>query len=292
MTPVQYYLYKDYARFGLTKWEADVLLSKKIPNRLGYSPLAIIHHIQDGSTVGSLKWWVPRSASSTCMVQRDGSILWIIPDSDGPWTNGDKCNPQAEVEYLIKASGGDPNRCSLTIEAEGTPWDSLTAAQLDTIEWIDRMWMGKYPHITTKNIHRHRAINTCSRWNCPGAGDHNDYHIAIMKRLSGTPTTQYAMPVTYPWLTNKDELAKGINRTIGKTPVIACRRVWTVKERTPRLRAAKMSDQTTDMVGPYLEPGDFFIGEFVLYNRAGGWILTEWGTRIFMGHMTESVTFG
>jgi hypothetical protein len=285
--PVQYYLYRDYAKFGLSANEANLLLTKKISNRLGYSSLAIIHHIQDGRTTGSLRHWVGVSASSTCMVQRDGSILWIIPESDGPWTNGDVCNPEAEVQYLLTASGGDPNRCSLTIEAEGTPWDSLTAAQLDTIEWIDRMWMKKYPHITTKNIHRHRAINKCTRYNCPGAGDHNDYHIAVMKRLDGTPTTQYAMPIVYPWL-KSDE---GINRKIGSTVVYACERVWTVKNQTPRLKTAKMSTNTADMVGPQLVAGDTFPGKFVLYNKTGGWVLTEWGTRVFMGDLTEAVSF-
>jgi len=282
--PVQYYLYKDYARFGLTATEANIILAKRIPNRLGYTVKAIVHHIQDGRTVGSLKHWVGVQASSTVMVQRDGSVLWIIAESDGPWTNGDVCNSQATVQYLIDAGDGDPNLVVLTIEVEGTPWEPVTQAQLATVEWLDRLWMKKFPQITVKNIHRHREINTCSRWNCPGASDENDYHLAVMKRLNGGTTTKYADPIIYPWL-KPEELEKSLDRKIGKTPVYAMRRIWETSQDTFRFRTASLNEALSNQVGPKMPKGTTFPGEFVFFNSKGLWVLTEYGTRVYGGHL-------
>jgi hypothetical protein len=53
--PVIHDLATDYAKYGLEKWQADVLLSKHIPNRLGYQPQGIVWHIQDGSTAAATR---------------------------------------------------------------------------------------------------------------------------------------------------------------------------------------------------------------------------------------------
>lgn len=290
-TPSIYNLATDYARFGLAKWQADEILTHKFAGRknagLTGDPREIVLHIQDGWTVGSLPYWVGVQASSTVMIQRDGSILQVIPEGDGPWTNGDVMKPYTAEIGDVLARGGNPNIWSLTIEAEGHPYDSLTQAQLDSIEWQCRDWMKRYPKITNDHVERHRYYNSVTRYNCPGANDSNDYYLAIKKRLAGGTTTKYADPLVPAWLT-KDELEKGINRDLNGVVAYACRHQWTVATQTPRLQTASLKGAK---VGPDLLPKQTFIGEFVFFNKAGGWILTAFGTRIFMGHMTESVSF-
>jgi hypothetical protein len=285
MTPVIYDLATDYARYGISEAQVAEILTHRFYKRWGGgvqgAPWEIVLHIQDGRTVGSLIHWSGVQASSTVMIQRDGSILKVIPEEHGPWTNGDVCNPLPEVADLL-AKGGNPNIWSLTIEAEGTPWEALTAVQLDSVEWQVRQWMQTYS-IPKERVDRHRHINSCSRWNCPGASDANDYYLAIQKRLSGGATTTYANPITYDWL-EPDELAKGIDREIGGTTMKACRRLWEVKTQTPRCQKATKNGPK---VGPDLMPGETFFGEFVFKNNAGWWVLTEFGTRVYQGDLTE-----
>lgn len=166
--PVIYDLATDYARFGLTKWQADEILDHRFDNRNGGRPEFIVLHIQDGTTRGSLEYWVGVEASSHVMVQKDGSILRVIPDQHGAWTNGDVNRPSAEAMALI-ALGGNANNWSLTIEAEGGPWDQLTPAQKAAIVWQVQTWMIENPRIAARylaGILRHGFINTVNKINC------------------------------------------------------------------------------------------------------------------------------
>lgn len=300
-TPTIHDLSTDYALYGLEKWQADALRQKCIWNRAGKRPLKIILHIQDGQTRGSLLWWLGVSASANYMANRDGTLLKVIPEAHGPWTNGDVCSPQtAELGIVPADFWNDPNPYSLTIEAEGTPSEPLTPVQLDSIEWLVRDMMARYPDIKPSDIERHRNINTCTRWNCPGRDDTNDYYIAITQRIGNVqvpaePTTPYAMPITYDWL-QPEELKLGKDREIksgsGKiTKIYALRREWTCREQTHRYRTASTSGKLSNRVGPDLYPGQSFIGEFVFETADNWWILTEYGTRILMSKM-EPPFFG
>jgi hypothetical protein len=175
--PVIYDLATDYARFGLTQAEASRVIGYRFANRNGGSPQFIFLHIQDGSTAGSLDWWangytngVKVTASATVMVQKDGSVLRIIPEQHGPWTNGDVNRPTAQASDVL-ALGGNPNNWSLTVEAEGGPWDQMPAAQRDAIIWVVQDWYIRYPAIRQRGaaaMKRHGWINSVSRPNCPG----------------------------------------------------------------------------------------------------------------------------
>jgi hypothetical protein len=177
--PVIYNLATDYARFGLQKWEADILLSKKIPNRLGYSPQGIVWHIQDGRTNGSLKYWVGVQASSTVMIQKDGSILNIIPRRDGPWTNGDVSNPSERGRHMVSLGGGDPNRVSITCEMDGVPGDPLTPAQENAAIWWALDVMREFPHIGLDDMYQHADINSVTRPRCP-----DGYYAGLMAKIA------------------------------------------------------------------------------------------------------------
>src|SRR6266498_3518654 len=120
MAPPIYNLATDYARYGLEKWQADEILTHRFYQRkdapLVGKPAFIVLHIQDGTTPGSLSYWVNVQASSTVMANRDGSILKIIPEVQGPWTNGDVMSPTWQANEII-AKGGNPNIWTLSIEA-------------------------------------------------------------------------------------------------------------------------------------------------------------------------------
>lgn len=170
--PIIYDLRNDFGMYGISSAEASKIINSRFENRDGGAPRYIVNHIQDGYTAGSLQWWARGAgvqASSTVMANRDGSILKIVPEQHGPWTNGDTCNPTPKSAGLL-ALGGNPNRWSLTLEAEGKPGVSAvsyTEAQLRAICWQFADWMIRY-NLPLANVISHASINQCSRSQCPG----------------------------------------------------------------------------------------------------------------------------
>lgn len=281
--PVIYDLATDYARFGLAKWQADAILTHRFEGRrsggIQGRPLKLVYHIQDGWTNGSLPYWVSVEASSHYMVQRDGSILKVIPEAHGAWTNGDVMGANyAEVGDVLNL-GGNANVWCITVESEGHPFDPQTQAQLDSLEWLARDVMRRYDEIGVEDIEEHASFNSVTRANCAGM-----YYDAITKRLAGGTTKVYADPVLYDWL-NQDDLRQSLDRKMGTTTFWSLRRDWTVKTKTPRLQTARMTDKIEKMVGPYLKPKETFIGEGVFFTKHAGWVLTAFGTRVSMADL-------
>lgn len=195
--PVFYALEKDFARFGLTASQAAKIANHRFTNRQGKQPMAIVLHIQEGNTKSSLGWWASGNAdaSSTVMVQKDGSLLSVIPANHGPWTNGDTNQPSAKGRALIaKAGGVNPNLVSLTIETEGFSGEKATDAAIETICWQITEWMNAY-RLTKSDIYRHADLNSVSRAFCPGA-----YFDQVMTKLdSGTGSGGGTTPPVATW---------------------------------------------------------------------------------------------
>lgn len=170
--PVIHDLATDWWRYDLTEAERDRILDNYFPNRQGGVPRYIVNHIQDGTTKGSLDWWANGAgveASSTVIANRDGTLLRVIPEQHGPWTNGRVCNPTPKSAGL-RALGGNPNNWSKTLEAEGRPGVTAvtyTDEQLETICWQYAEWMIE-DNIPLANVLSHATIDSCDRANCPG----------------------------------------------------------------------------------------------------------------------------
>lgn len=163
----------DAAKFGLSANEVAALLSYTFGPRPAGSRLWIVEHIQDGTTAGSLDWWIygynngqKVQASANYMANKDGTLLRVIDSGSGPWTNGDVCSPTGQSAGL-RAAGGNPNVHSLTFEAEGTPFVPYTTAQLGAILWLCADWMITRG-IPLNDLLPHSSLNMCSRANCPG----------------------------------------------------------------------------------------------------------------------------
>ena len=142
--PRLYSLGADYTRWSLTKAQANKIASHKFAARNGRKPMAIVLHIMEGTTSGSLQWWASGNAdaSSTVVVSKDGSIGRIIAEADGPWTNGDVSKPSAKGQALLnKINGANPNLVTLSIENEGRSGEALTEAQLNALCWQITDWM-------------------------------------------------------------------------------------------------------------------------------------------------------
>lgn len=181
--PIIYDLSTDYGMYGITASEARKIITSRFENRDGGKPRYIVNHIQDGTTPGSLQWWARGpgvQASSTVMANRDGSILRIVPEQHGPWTNGDTCKPTAKSAGL-RALGGNPNIWSLTLEGEGKPGVNevtYTDAQLTAICWQFADWMIR-DNIPLANVLSHASINQCDRPTCPGDAN----QLAVLAKL-------------------------------------------------------------------------------------------------------------
>lgn len=180
--------------------ERDYMLTRRIANRGGATPQIVVLHIQQGSTPGSLDSWVngrrsdgrPRAASSTVTVQKDGSILRVIPEEHGPWTNGRVQQPTSKGLELIGTFGRDPNEYTLSIEAEGQSQDEMLPEQLDTVVWQVEQWMREYG-IPLERVVRHADFDQVDRPFCPGR-----YYDQVMARLMPNfPFEPFAEPRTF-----------------------------------------------------------------------------------------------
>jgi hypothetical protein len=167
--PTIYDLATDYARFGISRDQATEIINSRFENRSGAEPRFIVCHIQDGVTPGSLQYWSSPAidASSTVMIQKDGSILRVIPEQHGPWTNGDVNRPTAQANELL-ALGGNPNIWSLTMESEGDASNQLTDAQVKAVIWQIEDWIMRYPKILNAEwcMQEHAYINSVDRAFC------------------------------------------------------------------------------------------------------------------------------
>lgn len=186
----------DAARFGLQPWERDTLLKRcfaeRRDGRIQGAPAFIVLHIQEGSTVGSLEHFVhgrypdgsPVQASCTVTIQRDGSILRVIPERDGPWTNGAVRQPTARGRAMI-ARGGNPNIWTLSLEMEGRHNRAITEAQIRSAEWWirDAARRHRIP-LDRDHILRHADVDQVQRANCPGL-----YFEPLIRRLVAPPVT-------------------------------------------------------------------------------------------------------
>lgn len=157
------------ARYGLQPWERDYLLKRCFPNRAGRQIEALVFHIQDGTTPGSLDWWVNGpgvEASSTIIANKDGSLLRVIDEKDGPWTNGKVSKPSARAAELL-ARGGNPNLYSATCEAEGRPWHAIPEVQMQAMLWWADDMLRRYPQLDAeRDILAHYDIDSVDRASC------------------------------------------------------------------------------------------------------------------------------
>lgn len=180
--PPIFSLAKDFARYGLTKRQADKILSHRFATRQGLGIRAIVLHSQEGTSSGSLSWWASGNAdaSSSVMIQKDGSILRVISDEFGPWTNGDTQRPSAKGQRLIDSIGGaNPNLVTVSIEAEGYWQDDMPRAQAEAICWMVTEWMQRHG-LGLSDVYRHADFNSVTRPNCPGR-----YFDVVMGMLKG-----------------------------------------------------------------------------------------------------------
>jgi hypothetical protein len=194
--PTIYSLGRDYARYGLTQAQATKILNHKFGARQGRKPLALVLHIQEGTTKSSLSWWASGNAdaSSTVMVQKDGSLLRVISESDGPWTNGDVKAPSAKGQTLLnKIGGANPNLVTLSIETEGSSGEVLPEVVVNTICWQLTEWMTTYG-LTKNDIYKHADLNSVTRAFCPG-----NYWGQVMTQLEAGGTTPPPMPPSTEW---------------------------------------------------------------------------------------------
>ena len=179
-SPVIHKLPQDAARYGISQSCASYIVGNNFPNRSGRPIQRIVLHTQEGTTPGSLGWWCSQGiqASSTIMAQKDGSLLYIVPEKHGPWTNGDTCSPTGDGVQAVNECAQNPNCCSLTVETEGYFGDNHPKAQIDAIAWQCRKWMDQYG-LTCADILGHRDYNQCSRANCSGQDIYNKVMSAL-----------------------------------------------------------------------------------------------------------------
>lgn len=260
-------------------------VNRRIIGRYGMQPKVIVLHIQEGYNSGSWQYFHVVSASSTVLIGQNGDIWRLVPESDGPWTNGDVKSPTARGWAIINKYGADPNVYSLTIETEGfTGWWPKPQEQLDAVVWQIRQWMDRYD-IPLENVIKHAEINSVDRRYCPGDAFYN-YVIAELKKGGGVSQPMYMK--ADPILVNGKPWDGKTNVTVNdKTFYGEIRKVKTTKETPVRAFATATSASTRSSLksGTDVSVIGWVVGEKV--NGEDRWWITKAFSRISAADTAE-----
>jgi hypothetical protein len=268
-------------------------VNRRYPNQNGQN--IIVLHIQEGSSWGSWTWFHNVSASSTIFANRDGTIWRLVPETDGPWTNGDVSSPTATGRRVINAWGSDPNLYTLSIETEGFASSNNSMgwlawpkpqAQLDAIVWQVKEWMKKYD-VAIENVIRHADINQVSRPGCPGDSLYN-YVIARIKEegVDNVDTTPQYADVRPVLDANGKKWDGTADLVVGNAKFRAQKqKVKTVGKATFRAAATRKAGKTRDDYSGGFSVLGWTNGEDVDGERR--WWITEGWSRVHVSGTVE-----
>lgn len=161
----------------------------------------LVHHVTDDMVFSNVKSWFqnPSSqASSTFVVDRDGSIHQFVSTLNSPWTNGDYEFGGVHVHRTdIPALNSAVNKCDtlgynlndfcVSIEYVGKPDVDFTEAQILSGINIGQYVIATYPKVSPHRFGqlRHADIDHRDRPYCPGPKFPLE---RIIKALGGDPT--------------------------------------------------------------------------------------------------------
>lgn len=161
----------------------------------------LVHHVTDDMVFSNVKSWFqnPSSqASSTFVVDRDGSIHQFVSTTNSPWTNGDyKFNGvhvhRTDIPALMDAVkncdnlGYNLNDYCISIEYVGKPDVDFTEAQVQSGIRIGQYCLATYPTMSPHRYGqlRHSDIDNRDRPYCPGPKFPLE---RIIRALGGDPT--------------------------------------------------------------------------------------------------------
>ncbi len=151
--------------------------------RRGYAINGIGVHITGGEWQSNYNWVTnPKSnASYNCIVQRDGSKILLVEESDAAYSHG-KIDNSKKAWPLLKP-GVNPNLHTLSISRVGSNQNIWEPPQMESIEEMIRYYSKKYGFpLQYPHVFSHKDIDNVERWYCPGEPFINE----LYKRLSKT----------------------------------------------------------------------------------------------------------
>lgn len=217
------------------------------------------------------------------------------------WASGPVLAPYGDGAAFVNKYGINAvNRDQVSIETSGQYGTPLTAASRLAIAWLTAYYADQYgirwdefpiaPQDGFSFVRWHQEFTGPAEKVCPGEviiGETADLiaqTAEIMKKyqIASAPIdppdlTDYARPVTYPWLA-ADEAARGLDRQINRTTVYYFPQVYEVVNRTPRKQA---TGNNKKIIGPPIEPGVRFHADYVYRSGNVAYVLTPRGTRVY-----------
>jgi len=155
--------------------------------------LAVCDHVTDAAWASVVSWFKnPASERSAhFQIRKDGTIDQFVSIHDSAWANGASWSGQSWVDpqgHLIRPTWPlmtppvNPNRRTISVEHEGHPADSWTAAQkaADTKlnRWLATQYVSLAPYVAGRTLIRHADISPISKPNCPGP------HVDLVERAA------------------------------------------------------------------------------------------------------------
>ena len=150
-------------------------------SRFGYSPMAVVLHIAQGTYQGTIDWFKNPVAkvSSHFVIARDGRIAQCVKLEHMAWTNGwdyrkpirTAYNPNFDNPLIMGwfQAHVNPNWATITIEHEGYHHEDLTDPQLVASARLTR-WLCNRFNIPPDETHilGHYELDSVNKSNCPG----------------------------------------------------------------------------------------------------------------------------
>ena len=191
-------------------------------------------------------------------------VIQLLPLDEVAWHGGDGTGPCNYRGISCELCIEDNNRNKVKARANA---EKLAAAVMTA--------MG----ITI--LEQHHA---CSGKDCPAfmrkEGYWSTFTSNVSRLRSGTtinqPPTTYANPIMPPAFDGTDKVLNGIT-------FWALNRIYTTREET---KVYQYADETSSQVRTPLAPGESVEGWYLVESKGELWIVTKWGSRINMKHLS------
>lgn len=162
------------------------------PRPAGVKPVLLVVHTQQG-TNNLPAYFSGIGDDSTCWIDLDGNIVFMLAESDTPYTNGDMVEPldhsNPVVKKLLAAGVTNSNPYSLTVEMAGFPNTPVNAKQWAALVSLMTYWCMKYD-IDPATIARHADVG--EHKNCPGlAVDRDRLRVEVASTVNALTASTY-----------------------------------------------------------------------------------------------------
>ena len=170
---------------------------KGTDGRRGYEIVGVGVHISGAEWQSNYSWIMNPSsnASYNAIIQRDGSIVSLVPESNAAYSHGRINKP----DWPFLKAGVNPNLYTLSVARVGSNQNTWDKPQMDSTVRLILHWADKYGFKPEwPYVFGHKNIDSVDRWYCPGTPFLDALYVELAKAVAAPmePSVAYRIIVS------------------------------------------------------------------------------------------------